>query len=90
MKKDSFELLFEESNFAVVKLPKRAFPGVVIQGDSLIIIQNLINELINLVDEGEAKEIAEELYEHVDWRIRKYEDVPRNNQLLLPCVRDSL
>jgi len=47
------KLLSEPTNYAVVHLPGRAYPGVVFQGDSLNI---LINELRGASIESDAEE----------------------------------
>jgi uncharacterized protein DUF6959 len=44
------ELLSRAINYAVVQLPGRRFPGVVIQGDSLRILVGRIEELQRLAE----------------------------------------
>lgn len=52
------KLLTEATNYAVVQLPERKFPGVVVQGDSL---NNLISLLeAALADESERLDLIEE------------------------------
>lgn len=47
------KLLSEATNYAVVQLPGRAFPGVVFQGDSL-------NSLIGDIEEAAAEDDPDE------------------------------
>ena len=81
------ELLYEESNFAVVRLPGRRFPGVVIQGDSLFTIDALVNELAKCAKAEDAQEIAEELTQIIGPRLAKYERVLKERGIQLPYVR---
>ncbi|MEG3086754.1 DUF6959 family protein [Sphingomonas sp. PB4P5] len=52
---DDLKLLSEPSNYAVVQLPGRPFPGVVFQADSL---QALIADLHAVMAETDADEEA--------------------------------
>jgi hypothetical protein len=38
MQKDEIEVLSDETNFAVVRMPGRQYPGIVVQGDSLLFL----------------------------------------------------
>jgi hypothetical protein len=75
MKKELLVEVFEEDvNFAVVKLPNRQFPGVLIQGDSL---HNLLAHVIGVMenfenDKDEAKEALQFLFEELSWRWEGY------------------
>jgi hypothetical protein len=69
------ELLYEESNFAVVKLPGRAFPGVVIQGDSLFVLYSLADELMKSLDPGETRELAMEVAGLLESRLDGYQKI---------------
>lgn len=80
------ELLYEESNFAVVQLPGRAYPGVVIQGDSLYGLWALADEIINTVDPEEVKELADELAGLLKNRLEKYQTVLKKDGIKLPYV----
>jgi len=52
---DTVQLLSPATNFAVVHLPGRKFPGVVVQGDTL-------NGFVhNLLNKGDFEELADEL-----------------------------
>lgn len=49
------ELLSSGHNYAVVQLPERRYPGVVVQGDSLAIICELLDAAVA----GDADAVAE-------------------------------
>ena len=78
------EILFEESNFAVVRLPKRKFPGIVIQGDTLAILYAQADELRASVESVETKELADELVELIKIRLLTYEEVLKQNGIPVP------
>ncbi|MEL6893509.1 MAG: hypothetical protein AAFP84_18095 [Actinomycetota bacterium] len=48
------EVLTEQHNFAVIKLPSRRYPGVVLQGDSLAI---LVHDLLGVREALERSDI---------------------------------
>ncbi|MFE2019831.1 DUF6959 family protein [Streptomyces sp. NPDC059499] len=55
--------LTDGGNNAVVRLPPRRFPGVLIEGDSLSIIRGEVAEVIEACDQGElagARETADQ------------------------------
>lgn len=58
---EKVELLSSTINFAVVRLPDRTFPGVVIQGDTLHLLRKQAQRLQNLLNEGDFEELREEL-----------------------------
>lgn len=55
------ELLSPGSNNAVVRLPHRRFPGVLVQGDSLVTLLSLAEAVEDLLAQGHTAEAAEEL-----------------------------
>lgn len=55
---DDVKLLSEPKNFAVVQLPGRAYPGVVMQGDTLHSFITDLTEMKRLLDESEGAELA--------------------------------
>ena len=77
-------LLTPPTNYAIVHLPERAFPGVVFQGDSLSI---LIGELECAIAETDATEQAE-AFEEIMERLRavrtRYETVLKEAGIGLP------
>lgn len=53
------ELLSDQGNNAVVRLPGRSFPGVLIQGDSLCVLIQDITEVEELIVAGNHAESLE-------------------------------
>lgn len=80
------ELLSDESNCAIVQLPGRKFPGVVIQGDSLFVLYSLADELKDSLTDPKSMELAEELLGLLRVRLLQYESVLRLNNRDLPYV----
>src|SRR5262245_39526809 len=66
------ELLTPPSNFAVVQLPGRKYPGVVFQGDSLAIIAQDAATLAHLARGTPAEEDAEDLCDQLQSVLRSY------------------
>lgn len=77
-------LLTPPTNYAVVQLPERAFPGVVFQGDSLNI---LIGELEAAIGESDPRE-QEAAFEEILGRLRavrtRYENTLNQAGMHLP------
>ncbi len=61
MKQITVDLLTDESNYAVLKLPNRKFPGVLFQGDSLKCLIRDIEEAVQLARAHKDGEIQEHL-----------------------------
>lgn len=81
------EVFSELSNFGIVRMPGRNFPGCVIQGDSLAILckqARLLAESLEAHGESEAHEEALELLESLENRLRHYEAVLAQHGLPLP------
>ena len=53
------ELLTRAVNFAVVQLPGRQFPGVVVQGDTLNQVVRDVDRMSLLLAEGQLEELAD-------------------------------
>jgi hypothetical protein len=83
------EVLSEASNLAVVRMPGRKFPGVVIQGDSLSILVSAAEIIRSRVPAGDEilREAAEELCRLLTHRLAHYEEVLRENGIELPYAR---
>jgi hypothetical protein len=82
MKKEkTIEVFCEEPNFAVVRIPSRKFPGVVIQGDSLLDLVGTAKEVIDLLadDVEEAKGALAYLHDELNWRLEWYQKVMKDN-----------
>ncbi|MER5652784.1 hypothetical protein ABT076_07185 [Streptomyces sp. NPDC002131] len=61
MERVEAELFTDGGNNAVVRLPPRRFPGVLIQGDSLSVIRSEVAEVLEACDQGDlagARETA--------------------------------
>lgn len=57
------ELLSSPSNFAVVQMPDRKFPGIIIQGDSLHILVQKIREMQIMLNDKKNEDLAFEMQE---------------------------
>ncbi|HEY5298411.1 MAG TPA: hypothetical protein VIK59_10845 [Verrucomicrobiae bacterium] len=87
MKKIEIEILSEKINCPVIQMPKRQFPGIVIQGDSLKILLSLSEEVISFADkknEEDLKETAFELKGLLSGYMKIYEAAMQNNGKKLP------
>lgn len=75
MERIEAELFTDPGNDAVVRLPPRSFPGVLIQGDSLSVIRADVAEIVAACDQGdvgEAREAAAILLSHLDELLARY------------------
>jgi hypothetical protein len=63
------DLLTPATNFAIVQLPGRQFPGVVFQGDSLNILAGEIAEIRRLIKNGDEPEELEGVLDEVSERL---------------------
>lgn len=77
-------LMTEPHNYAVVQLPGRQFPGVVVQGDSLNNIVSLIKGSINEPDENERFEILKEVEGILSGALEGYKKVLLDADVELP------
>ena len=57
------ELLGRPVNFAVVQLPERKYPGVVIQGDTLNGLVRRLEEMKDLVKSDQLEDLTTEIQE---------------------------
>jgi hypothetical protein len=88
---NELELWAPHANSAVVRLPGRRFPGVVIQGDSLSIFLDLAMEVVERIPataDDELRGAAEELAEKLAMHLEIYESVLQARGLSLPYSRD--
>ncbi|MFJ8011018.1 DUF6959 family protein [Streptomyces sp. NPDC096339] len=77
MERVEAELFTDRGNDAVVRLPHRNFPGVLIQGDTLSILRSHVAELVELCAAGnleEAREAASLLHADLDEKLQRYTD----------------
>jgi hypothetical protein len=88
MKRDvTVEALSELGNFAVVRLPGRRYPGIVVQGDSLWSLRCQAHELRTRLASGASQDMAEEvelLCEALDAIGEHYERSLKENGIELP------
>ncbi len=78
------KLLSEPTNYAVVQLPERRFPGVVFQGDSL---NNLINDMKAAAAEpveSERQLLLKDVIQHLETVQNRYEKVLAEKGIKLP------
>ena len=59
----ALELLGRPVNFAVVQLPERNYPGVVVQGDTLNGLVRRLEEMSALVKSNQLEDLAAEIEE---------------------------
>lgn len=55
------DLLSRPVNFAVVQLPERSYPGVVVQGDTLHSLQKQVELMGRLLEKKELEGLADEI-----------------------------
>lgn len=90
MERVEIGILSQAINAAVVQLPGRRFPGIVLQGDSL---RNLLSCATTVIEEfehgdtSEAIDAAKELVELLQVYVRAYESAMHNENLDLPYVK---
>ena len=84
MKKVDVDIFHETSNLAVIRMPGRQFPGILIQGDSLFAIYTLVSKLRNLLSESELFELATEIEAPLIERLKIYEDALEAHGMSLP------
>ncbi|MFF2329601.1 MULTISPECIES: DUF6959 family protein [unclassified Streptomyces] len=81
------ELFTDPGNDAVVRLPQRNFPGVLVQGDSLSIIRADVAEFVEACDHGdvgEAREVAAFLLSHLDGLLARYTAALKAHDVPIP------
>jgi len=63
---DTAKLLSPPVNFAVVQLPERQYPGVIVQGDTLAGLVAQLGRMKLLLDAGDTEEVVAEIEEMKD------------------------
>jgi hypothetical protein len=87
------EVYATDSNYAVVKPPGRAFPGAVIQGDSLCHLCGLVVDIarwfrdVGPTDDPEVLGDVQELTELLVGRLLHYQQVLETHGIRLPYTR---
>ncbi len=86
------ELWSRPNNFAIVQLPERAFPGVVVQGDTLNTLVGQLERMNTLLGSNQLEELAEEIEDMrdrlADARVY-YETVCSARGVALPYPKES-
>ncbi|MFO0798293.1 MAG: hypothetical protein U0804_12520 [Gemmataceae bacterium] len=85
------EVYAEDSNYGVVRMPGRNYPGAVIQGDSLKILWGTAREVVEGVRAGRLDDedflvAVEELHNALLGRLLHYQEVLRREGFDLPHV----
>lgn len=87
MERIQVELFSDGGNSAIVRMPGRQFPGVLIQGDSLSSIRSDIAEIRDACradDTADALEAVELLLENLDAILLRYTDALDRHRLRKP------
>lgn len=89
MERKEIEVFSEEPNHAIVRMPGRAFPGSVMQGDSLsshhALARSIRDRAARLSDVGLLAD-ASELVDLLETRVRHYEHVMAAHKIVLPYI----
>jgi hypothetical protein len=83
----SVEVFSEASNYGIVRMPGRAYPGCVVQGDTLASLCRTARRVLRLAlqaGEGELADEAEMLVEQLEDRLRHYESVLTQHSIPFP------
>ena len=84
---EQVELLSRPVNYAVVQLPGRNFPGVVVQGDTLNSLVRQLARISELLTTNQTDELAaevEEMREELSGAVAHYESVCVTRGIALP------
>ncbi|MEU6554630.1 hypothetical protein ABZ915_30800 [Streptomyces sp. NPDC046915] len=87
MERVEAELFTDGGNDAVVRLPGRRFPGVLIQGDSLHILRSDLAEVVEVCGRGdlaEARDSVSLLLTGFDALLTRYEDALQQHEIPRP------
>lgn len=90
MERKELEVLTDLSNYAIVRMPGRNYPGCVIQGDSLSILLGYAERAYPLAMETGNQELIDEvasLKESLEERIKHYENVIKAHGYDIPYGR---
>ena len=84
------EIYSEDSNFAIIRVPSRRFPGCVVQGDSLSILLGNAKTVWEKVKDSRDEDLvgsAQELVESLRARLDYYERVLTEHGIDLPYAK---
>lgn len=92
MKTVNMELFTPPGNNAIVRLPGRKYPGIVLQGDSLHVLFGLICEIRKKTEDLGGRDLldsVDDLHQQVQQMLDFYEHVCRENGIAIPYVRQE-
>ncbi|MET8452188.1 hypothetical protein [Streptomyces sp. NPDC005209] len=87
MERTEAELFTDGGNDAVVRLPGRRFPGVLLQGDSLHILRGDVADVLDACERGdldEARESADSVLASLDALLVRYATVLDEHNIRRP------
>ncbi len=87
MERIEAELFTDPGNDAVVRLPSRRFPGVLIEGDSLSVIRDDVAGIVRACDQGDVAEAREEaafLLSSLDELLARYTAALKAHDISIP------
>lgn len=84
MERIEAELFTDPGNDAVVRLPPRRFPGVLIQGDSLSVIRDDVAGIVRACDQGDVAEEAAFLLSSLDELLARYTAALKSHDIPIP------
>jgi len=86
------ELLSRQTNFAIVQLPERNYPGVVVQGDTLNALVRSMERMAKLLEANQVVDLAaeiEDVREQLSEALTHYEAVCAARRISLPYSKPS-
>jgi hypothetical protein len=92
MEQEQVELLSRQVNAAVLRIPGRRFPGVLVQGDTLSsLFAGALDtaEALAVDNRSDAFYAALDLAERLEALLLSYEEALRLHQIALPYFRDA-
>jgi hypothetical protein len=88
-KKVEIEVFSDAINAAIIRMPGRHFPGIVVQGDTLFELYRQVKSLADLlksIDDENLADEAMELSDNVERLYQHYRSVMKVHNLELPFV----
>jgi hypothetical protein len=76
-----------DGNVAVVKLPSRRFPGILVQGDTMRMLADLVQEVMDGDDRTASQQVLSEAYDLIGDFLSVYETALQNAGERLPYER---
>ena len=89
MKQTTVEVYSETPNLAVVRMPEKEFPGLLIPGESLHVFWGSAESIINMARHGDTNAVLGEagrLAETLNALLHCYADALTNHQMKLPFL----